>query len=80
MLKIEHKLLPKTGVVAIAIEAQRDSDLQELDLIVATLSQAFKQGFTEGAYFNSKRYILHVKGMPKELLEKLGEEPGSNYA
>lgn len=78
MLKLEHKLIKERGIVAIAIEAKSDADLPELDLVVAALHHSMKDTICKGAYLDSKRYVLHIRGMDpsifKEDLDSLSDK------
>jgi hypothetical protein len=70
MLKIETKILPERGIVALGIEASGLSDLPSLDLIAEALSGQYK---TECGFSNSTRLVVHVSGMPQSVFDPVIE-------
>ena len=60
MIKLEHKIFHKRGIVAFAIEASSEEDLKTLDLIRLIFEDRpdISLGFE-----NSKRLLIHVRGL-----------------
>lgn len=66
MIKLEHTILHKRGIIAFAAEASSEKDLQTLDILYQALSD--KPNISAG-YINSNRLVFHVSGMDKSLFE-----------
>lgn len=64
MIKLESMDRPN-GVVAFAVEAQREEELKILDLLAEAI-----RGLNDGSYravtgfVSSNRFVFHVRGMP----------------
>lgn len=66
MIKLEHNIFYKRGVVAFAAEASSDKDLPTLDLLCEALSD--KPNIQVG-FIDSKRLAIHVSGMRQSIFK-----------
>ena len=66
MIKLEHTIFHKRGVVAFALEASTEKDLPCLDLFYKAMESKPE---IEVGYVNSKRLVIQVSGMDREIFE-----------
>lgn len=66
MIKLEHNIFHKRGIVAFAVEASTINDIPTLDLFAEALMD--KPDINVG-FVSSTRLIIQVSGMRKDLFE-----------
>lgn len=71
MIKLEHDIFHKRGIVAFALEASNEKDLPVLDLFYQAISD--KPSIKAG-YINSKRLVIQVSGMDRSIFETTNQE------
>lgn len=66
MIKLEHNIFYKRGVVAFAAEASSDKDLPALDLLYQSL--VGKQNI-ECGYIHGRRLGFQISGLPDDIFK-----------
>lgn len=68
MIKVEHKVTPERGVLAIAFESSTAEDLPLLDTLMEMANNPEKYRLRAG-FVTSNRLVVHVTGFLKEDLD-----------
>jgi hypothetical protein len=66
MIKLEHNIFHKRGIVAFAVEASTEKDIPVLDLFAEALIG--KPDLSVG-FVSSTRLVIQVSGMRKDIFE-----------